>query len=643
MNRQTVLSGLIVAMLLPIGLAPSAVAQNVRYTIGGDADQPDSYSYAAGQPVHLRDLVQSSGTQLFEGSAVILRDSPPRPIGSEFIREGQADAGSLLAPGDIVLLHRAAPTDAGGNVVLVTDDLPLVLQFDGRTELLERLLEGLQTTIPPDAAIPAIRTEQGRPVSLRLMPSDSVRHGDVLLLASVVTVSGQRISEIFNGQQPTWQRGPQTGPAVHIGHPSVELRETTIVPEALDTQRPLTFPTGLNSAPPMTTASLQTTSDAGDTASITTGGGLLIPGMAGGAAQPSAPSVSANAGAMSANDEFTSTASKADTAESAALTAALNDAFPKAASDSNSAFWNLVFIAGLVMSLGLVVSGWLKSRAEHEQRAERDSKLSRFVSPKTAIDRDQTGHNEASDELAEDSSSLLQYMQTSAAESVMPKLQTREEAPAADIEDAATISQDQIASEATAPPRALVGDVEWFGGEWISSAAPSGIASDSCPTDERDETRAEMVACDSTDEIRRRPAMMDSAVMKSAAMDPAAMDEISDTSETIDALEAMIQNRLPINLQVADLPLRIALFGRPAGPRRLRIDAAHQGVPAPHMNTAGRNANRPAQQATAAGSSVSAASSSATKPMMSGETIAPSASPSHLDRALNSLQEPTES
>jgi hypothetical protein len=50
-----------------------------------------------------------------------------------------------------------------------------------------------------------------------------------------------------------------------------------------------------------------------------------------------------------------------------------------------------------------------------------------------------------------------------------------------------------------------------------------------------------------------------------------------------DDLDDLIQNRLPIDLKEVQLPLRINLFGRPAGPRRLRIDAAHTTIRAPHM------------------------------------------------------------
>lgn len=58
-------------------------------------------------------------------------------------------------------------------------------------------------------------------------------------------------------------------------------------------------------------------------------------------------------------------------------------------------------------------------------------------------------------------------------------------------------------------------------------------------------------------------------------------------------LEDLIQNRLPMELSENQLPLKISLFGKPEGPRRLRIDAAHSTIAPPHMaSTASRSKRR---------------------------------------------------
>ena len=103
-------------------------------------------------------------------------------------------------------------------------------------------------------------------------------------------------------------------------------------------------------------------------------------------------------------------------------------------------------------------------------------------------------------------------------------------------------------------------------------------------------------------------------------------NEVEDQSEMSD-LEDLLQNRLPIDLCEAKLPLRIALFGTPTGPRRLRIDAAHKTVPPPHVNLTGDK--RREQQTAVTASSV---------PNQAAEV-----SSGGLDRALHFLQERTES
>lgn len=48
-------------------------------------------------------------------------------------------------------------------------------------------------------------------------------------------------------------------------------------------------------------------------------------------------------------------------------------------------------------------------------------------------------------------------------------------------------------------------------------------------------------------------------------------------------LEDLIQNRLPVELKQSALPLNVAVYGRPNGPQRMRIDAAHSEIAEPHM------------------------------------------------------------
>jgi hypothetical protein len=94
-------------------------------------------------------------------------------------------------------------------------------------------------------------------------------------------------------------------------------------------------------------------------------------------------------------------------------------------------------------------------------------------------------------------------------------------------------------------------------------------------------------------------------------------------------LEDLLQDRLPIDLCEAQLPLRINLFGRPAGPRRLRIDAAHPTLTGPHTHL---NADRRQDDRI-----------SATAAKTESRRIDGLVADEGLDRAFNSLQERTNS
>lgn len=120
-----------------------------------------------------------------------------------------------------------------------------------------------------------------------------------------------------------------------------------------------------------------------------------------------------------------------------------------------------------------------------------------------------------------------------------------------------------------------------------------------------------------------------------------------ESQESWQDLEDLIQNKLPLELQQANLPLKVALFGKPSGPQRLRIDAAHAPVAPPNFASS-RKTGGSKRQTVAANSSAtkSSASGSQTGPGPSTQSSAPRASrpdDSRLDRALNFLEEQTDS
>lgn len=99
------------------------------------------------------------------------------------------------------------------------------------------------------------------------------------------------------------------------------------------------------------------------------------------------------------------------------------------------------------------------------------------------------------------------------------------------------------------------------------------------------------------------------------------MEHVPMSDNEADYLEDLIQNRLPMELTDAQLPLRVNLFGKPEGPRRLRIDAAHTEIAPPHMAMSARQNRRP-QTAMAATASQKATTRQNTEPAAATEAAA---------------------
>ena len=235
--------------------------------------------------------------------------------------------------------------------------------------------------------------------------------------------------------------------------------------------------------------------------------------------------------------------------------------------------WNFVFIGGLLLAGTLILAGTLKpepdDNTEFSHDASRTTNLNAVPTPQRKFTESPRKPN----------------LVPPATETAMPSV----------------VIESEIGKAAAAEPaKALVAGHEWFSGDWHGPVDTSNLQ-------QRDESSVSY-----------------SATSSSSSKDVEAVIDDAGFSD----LEDLLQNRLPIDLFETQLPLRVVLFGKPAGPRRLRIDAAHSTVPAPHMNSA---ANTRREQPVAA--TTAAAPHTQTVVDSSG----------CLDRALHFLQERTES
>lgn len=547
MDRLTTL----LTTCLLLGSASVAEAQTLQLTVAGDVQDPvtlELQGEAAGQPIFLRDLLDKAGIQ-GDGSAVVLRADYYQSGGSEFVSSEMAGRGSQLSHGDIVVFHQTSGTQtSSGHIVLVVDRTPRIMPLADISGRLANLLGALNLTFDAADQIPVVRTQMGAPALRSMIPSDALAHGDVVLLNQVARVDPEHVSRVFvhaSGQAVT------SSPPVHVAADERIVDSSTSSPPAMG----LTLP---DSNPVVDVAA--------EEAAVT------------GPELPSEATIERPAAAE-------------DAAMSPELLAAVA---PTAAEEAVSPIWNGVFICGLLGSLTLILTGWLKTRHENRRMQEQSTEAAKTLQTPQEI------------KPAPSMDTSWRTVHEIPSSSFMTGDLTAEELPmtAADLSGISGLNK-------SAADR-LVDDQEWIGSDW------------------RPEDRSDVVPLQSpAASAPPVPVAPKPPVPAAPPMDipvthpqPAAEPEPSPI-EAADVLEDLIQNRIPMQLQQADLPMRVTLFGRPAGPRRLRIDAAHTQI-APPKFAAGNRAGRGASAAARAGA------------VTSGTGADEAAS---LDRALNSLHE----
>lgn len=254
---------------------------------------------------------------------------------------------------------------------------------------------------------------------------------------------------------------------------------------------------------------------------------------------------------------------------------AIIDSSPLNAEPTGSAVMNTIFIGGLMFAMGLIAIGWIRTKRERAISGSIPVVIEEPFSAPTAASEEQDATSTES---------------TPAAEAVVATTYiagTEENAAQAD------------AVPSGAPLNAAV----WFddGHETSDDAdTPSPYA----------QTQSEPV------EVIVEP-----------------LREGGKWSE----LEDLIQNRVPVERTEAELPLHVSLYGRPAGPQRIRIDAAHHQIDAPHVLKRAPAKPQPETAQTAVPTSEKPASEGTARPRTSTADF------SRLDKALNFLEEQSDS
>lgn len=647
------------------------------YTVAGDVDDAQNVVLAAGQKVTVRDLLTFTGQNKAQGNAFILRGQPIKSVWNEHFNPLTNSESKTLQSGDVVVFRALAGSDSGTqNVILMTDGGNDVLQFGSQDRLqLGQLFEGQQ----PAATVSVVRTSFESAQVSQFNAAELLAHGDVIdaRIAVASSATGSQIANSAASQNSTNGIATQnaalpktasvsglTIPGIQAGSATLESPFDLASNTSVFDDAPQNSPFAIDefTAPVSELTTLESTDQAQTSAATS---------------EPARNGSMWNAlfvlglvfalGLIVIGWVKTQQERRQEMETSEQLRSSMSMNSRRANSTSLS-------------STSLSTGSSLASFAEAEETSVDDAKPEESTSEST-ITKDITDELWVeTEEIATTESPAEDLVNTVAGDVVTnsvdedcPILSVGAEFPSKDSVEEDTFTMESLNNQrnnSEPPPaiaeaevshsmsqtNALVGSDEWFGADWRTQDAKANVQSVSQTEAESllqsvessvstDTNAADHIGQDLEDddsdvddtvvevrEIRRRQATEESQ-NDQIDIDPSA-DRRND-------LEQLIHNRLPINLQQVELPLRINLFGKPSGPKRLRIDGAHTQIAPPHMKTTASAGRRPQTM------TVSAAKDSVmeSKPKVKSQKPAPSTNTGlpGLDKALNFLDEQADS
>ncbi|MEZ6126117.1 MAG: hypothetical protein R3C49_23560 [Planctomycetaceae bacterium] len=587
------------------GVCCACNAQEVQLlTVSGDISAPGNYSFPADQPVLLMDLLVQAGLDS-SGQAQVFSGQPLKLETARSLRlESPIDDTVSLTNNSIVVFRRfREQPNAVGHVVVLTDAAPLLLAVPGEGVTLDRLFASAGLGI--SEACTVTQTAWGDIQTVKGTPDQIVHHGDLIDQRSGSPAAAQN-------QPFQFATAPAATPPVVTASAAPEPQESFGSEHRLRTVQPL----------------LRIPAENQDSSPFNVGRTERL-------AERTPADEYVGAGQM----ELRSTAQTVPQPVTQPRIAEDSGVSQKQSRSASSPLMNGLLVAGLLTALALISVGWLKTQREREQQQQMSASLRASLSESPAIPQTApaVGNNIASSELA--------------------PFETDDED--VDLQIAATVVTDVQTS----------GDAETF---HAAPTEPFDDSLDSVFTDVVDDDCPVLSAGleEQTQDIRRTEEVLIDAGCDEPAAEITAKslgfreipeltsaDQTDDGCEdtateafepyTVSELEEMVRNRIPMDLCEARLPLRVALFGTPAGPRRLRIDAAHTEIAPPHMAAAARRSTQKEPAAAVAATRDNARTTERSRPatgkqqtrMPAASESASGTSISRFDRALNTIEE----
>ncbi|MFO1000363.1 MAG: hypothetical protein U0936_08490 [Planctomycetaceae bacterium] len=618
------------------------------FVVIGDVRNHNYFPLTQNSRITIQQAVIQAGMFGQTVSVSVVRGKQQRAAFTQNISATSTDTGELVMEGDILVVQSMEPVHEAHekNAALRTDGgvVPVTLADDYIA--VGDVLQGTGGLPSSDQQVKVSCRFRGRPLLENAALSDRVEHGDVI----TVVHRAQSTSRGFGNMVPAfseWQTSEVTQPA-----PAGLNAEENVVPEVAPAT-PLEFPVQA-SEPTKPSDSRNPFADPTE--------------PAGDAALNSHSETEQSGSELTVRSVSQAAALPPEPAESIAPTAPVEIAVPLEAARQTPAasmgLWNILFIGGLLVAGSMILIGSLRSEDED-------------FSSDGAMMRSAAISGNAVNSVAQTASPSIEPM--TMLDPVVPEKKTLAPARPADIATEVP-SKPPLASENL--PSATETQA-WFGGDWRNTTSKASVASmapeqaAACDSvivaagmdhrgqvdapsiylmekmvveslgdskarsvDTAEKITAEKVAAPAVPSIKliAEKVAVELELPSSVPIRPAMTDSaVNNGAKVLSDLEDLLQNRLPIDLCQVELPLRVSLFGRPAGPRRLRIDATHSRVPAPHMNMSSERRRDEAVTVSAQRSGFEMPS----QEEQAGEKKSTATSAS-LDRALHYLQDRTD-
>ena len=583
-------SRLCIAVAALITSSACASAQEASYTIAGDVPSPGTYSHPAGEPMDLAQLLEQGGVSGQQGIAAILRRPTLETVSTNSIRPDARPNRTPVAAGDVVVFRRYEPHGVfTPHAVLICGGEPRIVPLGGGSAYLAHAMAavGLQISQPADV----IRVNWGSTNRLSLGGNSVLLHGDVVNVANAGRMSGLRITETFaRPKEPVVQTSVAAVMSSDGGLSPVTSASSSLFVPPKPQSATLHIPHADSSSDLVVGTASETR-----TAAVEFGGDaqmeLRVPDSSD-AQENTTPFQTVSLESQFSDPE---TIHLSDSSE------------PSTADSSSSGILNAVFVVGLLFAIGLIGVGWVRTQQERrleietaDSAAESTAQVAEF-SRAADIQLAEADTTPTSQTVSDDCPVLSAGIDVETVESQSESSSIQQSA-----EEEIQASHSDVLSAADKSAEIATDDGPWFDANWSSVDAERQTQTESQPKLK----------------VESKPETIATAVVKS------------------DVLEDLLQNRLPMELKQAQLPLQVALFGKPSGPKRLRIDAAHKTIAAPHMASAAKRAQRKTPVAAAAAKKTSNETRHNQQQRSNAEPSAGDAS--RFDRALNFLEEQSE-